>query len=96
MGDGDATEQGIVSHQAPIWTGPAVSLAGSMRKAPVRTEVASFMEGQWRMAVLFTADTHFGHAGALALYHRPFKSVAEMDTALIERLNQAVRPEDEV
>ncbi len=48
------------------------------------------------MAILFTADTHFGHAGALALYRRPFGSVAEMDAAMIERWNMAVRPEDEV
>lgn len=25
------------------------------------------------MAVWFTADTHFGHAGALALHRRPFE-----------------------
>ena len=48
------------------------------------------------MAILFTADTHFGHAGALALYRRPFRSVAEMDAALVERWNQAVGPDDEV
>ena len=48
------------------------------------------------MAVLFTADTHFGHAGALALYRRPFRSISEMDAAMIERWNKAVRPEDEI
>jgi calcineurin-like phosphoesterase family protein len=48
------------------------------------------------MAVLFTADTHFGHPGALGLYRRPFASVAEMDAAMIERWNQVVRPTDEV
>ena len=48
------------------------------------------------MAVWFTADTHFGHAGALSLYRRPFASVAEMNKAMIERWNDAVRPEDEV
>lgn len=48
------------------------------------------------MAVLFTADTHFGHAGALGLYRRPFASVAEMDAALIERWNRVVAPTDEV
>ncbi|MBV8455099.1 MAG: metallophosphoesterase family protein [Acetobacteraceae bacterium] len=48
------------------------------------------------MTVLFTADTHFGHAGALALYRRPFKSVAEMDAVMTERWNEAVRPQDEV
>ena len=48
------------------------------------------------MATFFTADTHFGHAGARALYHRPFASVAAMDAALIERWNAVVRPGDEV
>lgn len=31
------------------------------------------------MTVFFTADTHFGHAGALSLYRRPFASVPAMD-----------------
>jgi calcineurin-like phosphoesterase family protein len=48
------------------------------------------------MAVWFTADTHFGHAGALALYHRPFGSVAAMDAAMVARWNDVVRPDDEV
>ena len=33
------------------------------------------------MTVFFTADTHFGHAGARALYRRPFPDVAAMDAA---------------
>jgi len=44
----------------------------------------------------FTADTHFGHAGARALYRRPFASVAEMDRGMVERWNATVGPEDEV
>ncbi len=48
------------------------------------------------MAVWFTADTHFGHAGALALYRRPFASVAAMDAAMVARWNDVVQPEDEV
>ena len=48
------------------------------------------------MALLFTADTHFGHAGAIALYRRPFASVADMDRTMIERWNAAVEPEDVV
>jgi calcineurin-like phosphoesterase family protein len=54
------------------------------------------MHGGLLMAVWFTADTHFGHAGALALYRRPFASVAEMDAAMIARWNEVVGPEDEV
>lgn len=48
------------------------------------------------MATFFTSDTHFGHAGARALYRRPFASVAEMDAAMLERWNGVVGPEDEV
>ena len=48
------------------------------------------------MAIWFTADTHFGHAGARALYRRPFPDVAAMDAALVERWNEAVAPTDDV
>ena len=46
------------------------------------------------MATFFTADTHFGHAGARSLYRRPFAMVAEMDAAMIERWNAVVAPGD--
>src|SRR3954464_4834062 len=46
--------------------------------------------------LFFTADTHFGHAGALSLYRRPFASVAAMNQAMVERWNQTVMPADEV
>lgn len=48
------------------------------------------------MAVFFTADTHFGHAAARALYRRPFPSVAAMDEAMVSRWNEAVGPDDDV
>ena len=48
------------------------------------------------MAVFFTADTHFGHAAARALYRRPFPSVAAMDEAMVARWNETVGPDDEV
>ena len=48
------------------------------------------------MAVWFTADTHFGHGGALSLYRRPFRSVAEMNAAMIARWNAIVGPDDDV
>ena len=48
------------------------------------------------MTVFFTSDTHFGHAGARALYRRPFASVAEMDAAIVARWNETVGPDDEV
>ncbi len=48
------------------------------------------------MATWFTADTHFGHAGARALYRRPFPDTAATDAAMIERWNEAVAPGDDV
>jgi calcineurin-like phosphoesterase family protein len=48
------------------------------------------------MAMFFTADTHFGHGGALGLFRRPFTSVRTMDDALIERWNKVVNQGDEV
>ena len=48
------------------------------------------------MTVFFTADTHFGHGGALGLYRRPFASVAEMDAAMLARWQETVGPDDEV
>jgi calcineurin-like phosphoesterase family protein len=44
----------------------------------------------------FTSDTHFGHAGVIFVYKRPFESVAAMDEALIRRWNETVAPGDTV
>lgn len=46
--------------------------------------------------ILFTADTHFSDPRVLRLDKRPFASLAEHDTALIEAWNAAVGPADEV
>lgn len=48
------------------------------------------------MTIFLTADTHFGHGGALGLYRRPFPSVAAMDAAIIAAWQAVVGPEDEV
>ena len=48
------------------------------------------------MALFFTSDTHFGHAGARSLYRRPFASVAAMDAAMRARWNTTVSAADEV
>ena len=48
------------------------------------------------MKVWFTADTHFGHAGAIGRFKRPFHSVREMDEALIAHWNSVVKTDDEV
>jgi calcineurin-like phosphoesterase family protein len=49
-----------------------------------------------RPDVWFTADTHFGHGGALGLFRRPYPSVAAMDGALIQNWNKTVAPGDTV
>ena len=46
--------------------------------------------------LFFTADTHFGHAGAIGLFRRPFNSVAAMDAAIEANWNRVVSPGDEV
>jgi calcineurin-like phosphoesterase family protein len=46
--------------------------------------------------VYFTADQHFGHAGIIGLCKRPFRSVEEMDEAMIANWNAVVGPDDEV
>ena len=48
------------------------------------------------MTLFLTADTHFGHGGALGLYRRPFASVAAMDAALVANWRATVRTDDEV
>jgi calcineurin-like phosphoesterase family protein len=48
------------------------------------------------MTVFFTSDTHFGHAGAIARFRRPFADVAAMDAAMVARWREVVRPSDEV
>ncbi|GEL41804.1 hypothetical protein MEX01_23950 [Methylorubrum extorquens] len=46
--------------------------------------------------VLFTADTHFGHAGAIAHSGRPFASADEMDRLMAEAWNASVGVNDTV
>jgi calcineurin-like phosphoesterase family protein len=48
------------------------------------------------VTVFFTSDTHFGDHRTLNIWKRPFTSVAEMDSLMIERWNAAVAPGDEV
>lgn len=44
--------------------------------------------------VFFTADTHFGHANAIANSARPFANVDEMDQFMIDSWNAVVGPKD--
>jgi calcineurin-like phosphoesterase family protein len=46
--------------------------------------------------IWFTADTHFGHGGAMGRFKRPFGSIAEMDETMVVRWNETVAPADEV
>ncbi len=56
----------------------------------MQTDIAAFM------SVFFTADTHFGDHRTINISRRPFANTAEMDEALVERWNAAVRPGDVV
>lgn len=46
--------------------------------------------------VLFTSDTHFGHAGIIGMCQRPFRNVRDMDEALIANWNAVVSDRDVV
>ncbi len=46
--------------------------------------------------IYFTGDTHFGHKNICQLSDRPYKSVEEMDEALINNWNKVVGDDDEV
>jgi calcineurin-like phosphoesterase family protein len=44
--------------------------------------------------VWFSSDQHFGHESIINFCDRPFKTVEEMNEALIANWNKAVKPED--
>ncbi|MEH6718400.1 MAG: metallophosphoesterase [Aurantimonas endophytica] len=46
--------------------------------------------------VFFTADTHFSHSGIIDMSARPFKSVGQMNSALVCAWNSVVGPRDTV
>ena len=46
--------------------------------------------------IFYIADWHYNHANILAYDNRPFKTVEEMNTALVERWNSVVTPTDTV
>jgi calcineurin-like phosphoesterase family protein len=46
------------------------------------------------MTTFFTADTHFGHLGAMKKFRRPFGTVHEMNQTLIRNWNGVVQPTD--
>ena len=46
--------------------------------------------------IFFTSDTHFGSERILSLSRRPFKTVKEMDSVLIDNWNKVIKPEDTV
>ena len=48
------------------------------------------------MKYWFTSDTHFNHANIIAYCNRPFDDVYHMDSSLIIRWNERVKPEDTV
>ena len=44
----------------------------------------------------FISDSHFGHEGAIKYCMRPYKSIEEMDEALIHNWNSVVKHTDNV
>lgn len=45
--------------------------------------------------VWFSADFHFGHSNIIRC-DRPFASAAEMDEAILDRVNESVKSDDEL
>ena len=48
------------------------------------------------MSVLFSSDAHYSHENIIRFCNRPYKSVQEMDEALIDNWNARVQPDDVV
>ena len=46
--------------------------------------------------VWFTADFHLGHTNIIRYCGRPFASASEMDEEILARVNECVKPEDEL
>jgi calcineurin-like phosphoesterase family protein len=42
----------------------------------------------------FTSDFHFGHFNIIRYCNRPFTSTEEMDTCIVDRMNQCVKSND--
>jgi calcineurin-like phosphoesterase family protein len=46
--------------------------------------------------IWFTSDTHFGHSNVLEFTKRPWKSIDEMNRAIVANINSCVGPRDEL
>ena len=82
-----------------MWQARARAISSRLvtRRSSSRVSQSGAIPTVWSgLSIFFTADTHFGHGGALGLFRRPFASVAEMNEAVIARWNEAIRAGDEV
>jgi calcineurin-like phosphoesterase family protein len=46
--------------------------------------------------VWFTADFHLGHSNIIRYCEGPFSSTTEMDEEILSRVNESIKPEDEL
>lgn len=50
----------------------------------------------WVIMIFFSSDHHFGHNNIIQYCNRQFRSVEEMNDAMVEYWNETVTPNDEV
>lgn len=48
------------------------------------------------MTTWFTGDWHLGHTNIIRYCNRPFKDVTEMNSSLINNINELVMPNDRI
>lgn len=70
---------------------PANTITGGVRPTGRGIRCNRFV-----IMLFFIADTHFGHRSIIGLCHRPFESVDEMDTFMIESWTGKVGKNDTV